>query len=95
MADYTVQMGAVDVSQQELMAATKRIQQLIEQLEQEARSSLAQWEGSVRDFYYVKKAEWDAAAAQMAQAAGRAGSQLGEINQSYNQAERYGTNLWS
>ncbi|KUO17518.1 WXG100 family type VII secretion target [Streptomyces dysideae] len=95
MPDYTVQIGAVDVTQQELMAATRRIQTLITELESEARSSLANWEGSVREFYYVKKAEWDAGAAKMTEAAGKAGVNLSQINGSYNQAERYGTSLWS
>jgi uncharacterized protein YukE len=88
-------MTAVDASQQDLMTATRNIQQLITDLETEARTSLNQWEGSVRDFYYQKKAEWDAAAAKMAEAAGKAGVQLGQINGNYNQAERYGTSLWS
>jgi WXG100 family type VII secretion target len=93
--DYSVQMGAVNVSQEELMQCTQRIQQHIQELEREANTSLNQWEGSVREFYHQKKREWDAAAAQMVQAASKAGVQLGHINSNYNQAERYGTNLWS
>jgi uncharacterized protein YukE len=93
--DYSVQMTGVAASQQELVQCSQNIKTMLEQLDAESRQSLNQWEGSVRELYTRKKAEWDAAAAEMVNAAQKAGGQLGEINAAYHGAEQKGVQIFN
>mgnify|MGYP001083479932 FL=1 len=95
MATYSVQMPSVQSSVEELMTITRNIQQLISDLESRSESSLAEWEGTVRDTYRAKKQVWDRAAEEMSQAAAKASAQLSQINERYGTAERKGQSLWS
>jgi uncharacterized protein YukE len=93
-ATYSVQMPQVAPCQEELNAAHKAIVEAINNLETTTESSLQEWEGSVRDIYRQQKLKWDAATEAMAAAMGKASQALGQINESYNHAEKTGTSMW-
>jgi WXG100 family type VII secretion target len=92
---YSVRMQDIDASAQELRAVTQRIDAIITELESRTEQNLAQWEGSAREFYRLKKKEWDNAVAQMNASAARAALSLNHINESYHNAERRGQSMWS
>ncbi|GAA3760162.1 WXG100 family type VII secretion target [Streptomyces sp. NPDC047002] len=94
MTTYTVQMEQVDFIVGEMQSITQRIAQTLQQLDDQSKNDLAQWQSDARDTYYDAKAKWDAAAAEMQTMATQATQQLGTINEAYGQGERNGVSLW-
>ncbi|BBB02278.1 hypothetical protein RVR_10138 [Actinacidiphila reveromycinica] len=94
MATYTVQMEQVDVIVGEMNAITQRINQALQDLDNQAKVNLAEWTSDAQATYAQVKAQWDAAAADMTQKAALATQQLGSINEYYSQGERAGVQLW-
>src|SRR5690349_6894820 len=91
---YGVDMSQVQTIAVEMESITKQIRLLIQSLEEEAASSLQHWTGDAKATYAECKAKWDQAAYNMAAAAAKATTSLGQINQVYNTGERQGVSLW-
>jgi WXG100 family type VII secretion target len=91
---YGVDMFQVQTIAGEMESITQQIQQLIQSLEEEARSSLQNWTGDAKTTYAECKAKWDNAAHNMAAAATKATTSLVQINQAYNTGERQGVSMW-
>ncbi|MER5525671.1 WXG100 family type VII secretion target [Streptomyces sp. NPDC002677] len=94
MPTYSVDMPQVDTIVGEMNAITQRITQTLSDLESQAQSSLSEWTSDARNVYTEVKAQWDAAAAEMARLAGQATSTLGNINGYYSDGERRGVQIW-
>jgi len=94
MVTYGGDLPRITNSAQELIAITNKIESTITTLENNAETTLAEWEGAVRDTYKQKKLEWDNAAKQMAAAAKRAGANLDHIGQEYVAMENNGVSMW-
>ena len=94
MTTYTVNMSNVAAVAEEMGAIARSIQALLADLDDSTKMNLAEWTSSARDAYNVAKAKWDAAAAQMVVQANNAQNSLGQINDSYAQAEFQGLGLW-
>jgi WXG100 family type VII secretion target len=94
MTTYTVNMSNVAAVAEEMGSIAQYIQGLLDDLDNSSKMNLAEWTSSARDAYNVAKAKWDAAAAQMVVQANNAQNSLGQINDSYAQAEYQGLGLW-
>ncbi|MER7187900.1 WXG100 family type VII secretion target [Streptomyces hyaluromycini] len=94
MPTYSVDMPQVDTIVGEMNAITQRITQTLSDLENQAQSSLSEWTSDARNVYTEVKAQWDAAAAEMARLAGNATTTLGNINGYYGDGERKGVQIW-
>ncbi|HEY3869636.1 MAG TPA: WXG100 family type VII secretion target [Actinocrinis sp.] len=94
MTTYTVNMSNVAAVAEEMGSIAQYIQGLLDDLDNSSKMNLAEWTSNARDAYNVAKAKWDAAAAQMVVQANNAQNSLGQINDSYAQAEYQGLGLW-
>jgi WXG100 family type VII secretion target len=94
MATYTINMGNVAAVAEEMGAIAQQIQGQLEELDSATRVHLAEWTSNARDAYNVAKAKWDAAAAQMVVQAQNAQNSLGQITDTYANAEYQGLGLW-
>lgn len=95
MSEYQFNFALADETRDNMAMITNRIHTLLEDLNSEVQTSLANWESGARDAYNAAKAEWDAAAARMPAALGRAEVALSSISDGYLRVEHYGVDLWS
>lgn len=91
---YTVDRANVDTIVGEMAAITSQLLSTLEQLDNETAVHLSQWTSEARDVYSQVKAQWDSAAAHMAQLANSATSTLGHINEAYTSGEQQGMRMW-
>lgn len=94
MATYTVNMSNVQEVAAQMGVIAQHIQNLLVDLDDGSKQNLAEWTSDARDAYNIAKAKWDAAASQMVDQANRAQNSLGQINDSYANAEYQGLGLW-
>jgi WXG100 family type VII secretion target len=94
MATYTVNMSNVAAVAEEMNAIAGLINTLVQGLDDASTQHLAEWTSSARDQYNVCKAQWDAAAQDMATQAQKAQASLSSINDAYANAEYQGLGLW-
>ena len=94
MPTYTVQMQSVANVVEEMTQVAQQIQTLVDNLDSETQSSLADWTSAARDVYNQARAKWDNAARDMGTQAGNASAILNEINNSYQSAENRGVSMW-
>jgi uncharacterized protein YukE len=73
---------------------TKALLDQLDDLDTLARNSLAGWDDAAREAYAVHKANWDAAAARMPEALGRAESALNELSGGCLRVEHYAQGRW-
>lgn len=95
MVTYYVHMTNVAAVAEEMGAIAKQIQGMLEDMDQSAASTLANWTSSAREAYDVAHVKWTAAAQQMAAQAAAAEASLGQITDAYAEAEYQGLGLWS
>lgn len=77
-----------------MAAYTRAVLDQLAELDALARGGLAGWDDAAREAYAVHKANWDAAAARMPEALGRAESALNEISGGYLRVEHYAHGTW-
>jgi WXG100 family type VII secretion target len=94
MVTYAVNVSNVQEVADEMGAVAKYISGLLEDLDNGAKQNLAEWAGSAREAYDTAKAQWDAAAADMAVQAANAQNSLSLIVSNYANAEYQGLGLW-
>lgn len=94
MATYTVQMEQVDFIVGEMNSITQKINQTLQDLDNQSKMNLSEWTSDARETYAQVKAQWDAAAADMTTKAANATQMLGTINEYYSSGERQGVSLW-
>jgi len=94
MSQYQFNFALADETRDNMAMVTNRIHSLLEDLNAEVQTSLANWESGARDEYNAAKLEWDAAAARMPAALGRAEVALASISDGYLRVEHYGMDLW-
>jgi early secretory antigenic target protein ESAT-6 len=91
---FTVNFPSVTTATEAVMAATKLIDQITDQLEGDAERSLSFWEDTARDMYYVSKKKWDTAINEMTMVLGMSGQVLNDINDNYKGTESKNSMLW-
>ncbi|MDI5963751.1 WXG100 family type VII secretion target [Streptomyces sp. SL13] len=94
MTTYTVQMEQVDYIVGEMNSITQRINQTLQELDNQSKVNLSEWTSDAQQTYAQVKAQWDSAAADMTQKATSATQMLGNINEYYSNGERQGVSLW-
>jgi WXG100 family type VII secretion target len=94
MATYTVQMSNVQEVAAQMGVISGKINALLADLDDGTKQHLAEWTADSQEAYYVAKAKWDAAAADMAVQAANAQNSLSSINDAYANAEYQGLGLW-
>ncbi|MET0135510.1 MAG: WXG100 family type VII secretion target [Kibdelosporangium sp.] len=88
--DYTIGEGFGE----RLGQITTSIKTSLDDLDVKVRGALHLWDGAARDAYNAAKAEWDAAAARMPEALGRAQQSLMSIHEGYGSADNYAKSSW-
>ena len=73
---------------------TASVQAMIEQLNQDCASSLAEWTSTAREAYQTYSGQWTTAANDLPVQAANAQNSLGEITSAYATAEYQGLGLW-
>ena len=94
MSDFTaVNAAAMATGYEDLRAAQQKLRSLLDELEGQLGSSLAQWDGAAREAYRTEKTAWDKDADHMAQVIDKMGSVLNQITENYasNEAKIQGS----
>lgn len=94
MTTYTVHMDNVQAIAEEMGALGKKVQTMIEQLNEGCQASLAEWSSAARDVYQQYSNQWTEAANDLPVQAANAQNALGEITNAYALAEYQGLGLW-
>ncbi|MFH9090394.1 WXG100 family type VII secretion target [Streptomyces sp. NPDC017673] len=91
---YSVDRSNVDTIVGEMSAITSQLLSTLEQLDNQTAIHLSQWTSEAQEVYTQVKAQWDGAAAHMAQLANTATTTLGHINAAYTSGEQQGMRMW-
>lgn len=95
MSDYTMaQFGALQQGEGDFAQIYAQLTSAIDTLDGQLRTNLAEWDGAARNAYYVAKAQWDAAEANMAQVLTNLRGVVGEANVNYTSTEAANARLW-
>jgi ESAT-6 family protein len=94
--DYTyVNFGGMQNGQANFLAALKNFQNALQTLDNNVRTTLADWDGDARTAYESKKREWEAAAQKMATVVQGMGGAIGDSHDIHRTAENQNTALWT
>jgi WXG100 family type VII secretion target len=95
-SEYTRAMFAsLSTGEENFASIYAQVTETISTLDSQLRTNLAEWDGAARDAYYVAKAEWDRAEANMAQVLTNLRGVVGEANVNYNNVEHVNAQLWN
>jgi WXG100 family type VII secretion target len=85
----------MSTGQQDFVAAHSALQNTLDDLERDLESKLAQWDGAARQEYQRAKAQWRAAANDMAMVLQNLGGVIGTGHENFTGAERSGVSIWN
>jgi WXG100 family type VII secretion target len=95
-SSYTrAQFGSLQQGESDFQQIYSQLTSTISTLDSQLRANLAQWDGQARDAYYVAKAQWDAAEANMAQVLTNLRGVIGTAHENYTSTEAANANLWN
>ena|SRR5919108_6402614 len=93
--DYTrAVFGSLQAGEADFASIYSQLQSTISTLDAQLRSSLSLWDGQAQQAYYVAKARWDAAMANMAMVLNNLRAVIGEANVNYTTTEAANAALW-
>lgn len=98
MADssYTLaQFGSLSSGEADFASIYSALTSTINTLDGQLRSSLSLWDGDARNAYYVAKAKWDAAMANMSTVLNNLRGVIGEAGVNYSTTEAANAALWN
>jgi WXG100 family type VII secretion target len=95
VSNYAFNFVQADVTVTEMQQINQRIVTALGDLDAMVQKSIAAWEGSARDQYYVSKGIWDQGAQEMMVAFEQARSTLVQIGDFYGTTEQRSTMLWN
>jgi WXG100 family type VII secretion target len=87
-------MSNVQAIAEEMGTLGSKVQSMIEQLNQDCQSSLAEWTSAAQGAYQTYQAQWTNAANDLPVQAQNARNALEEITNAYATAEYQGLGLW-
>ena len=94
-SDYTMaQFGALQAGEENYKQIYTQLVQTISHLDSQLRSQLAQWNGQAQQAYYVAKAQWDQAMANMQTVLQSLQGVAAEANVRYPTVEAQNASLW-
>lgn len=91
---YRINFPQVEHVTEEMRTISRNITNLLEALDDSAKSNLAEWTSQAQEAYAQSKRQWDAAAADMVQQSIAAGTTLEQIRATYGQAEVTNSGMW-
>jgi 6 kDa early secretory antigenic target len=95
MSEYTrAVFGSLQAGEADYASIYSQLQSTISTLDGQLRSSLNMWDGEAQQAYYVAKAKWDAAMANMAAVLNNLRAVIGEANVNYSTTEAANAALW-
>ena len=95
-SSYTrAQFGSLQQGESDFQQIYSQLTSTISTLDSQLRANLAQWDGPAREAYYVAKAQWDAAEANMAQVLTNLRGVIGTAHENYTSTEAANANLWN
>ena len=94
MATYSVNMTNVQEIATQMGVVSNQVKNLLDELTNNTQSHLAEWSADSRVAFQNAKQIWDQKAADMAMQATAAQNALGQINDTYANAEYQGLGLW-
>lgn len=95
-SDYTrAVFGSLQSGEADFASIYSQLVSTISTLDSQLRSNLAQWDGQAQQAYYVAKAQWDAAMADMQLVLNNLRAVIGEANVNYTTTEAANAALWS
>jgi 6 kDa early secretory antigenic target len=96
MSEYTrAVFGSLQTGEADFAGTYAQLQATISTLDAQLRANLAQWDGQAQEAYYVAKAQWDAAMANMAAVLNNLRGVIGEANVNYSTTEAANAALWN
>lgn len=96
MSEYTrAVFGSLQSGEADFASIYSQLQGTISTLDAQLRSNLAQWDGEAQQAYYVAKAKWDAAMANMQMVLSNLRAVIGEANVNYSTTEAANAQLWN
>jgi ESAT-6 family protein len=95
MSEYTrAVFGSLQTGEADFASTYAQLQSTLSTLDSQLKSSLAHWDGDAQQAYYVAKAKWDAAMANMATVLNNLQAVIGEAHHNYSTTEVSNAALW-
>ncbi|HEX7305454.1 WXG100 family type VII secretion target [Lentzea sp.] len=94
MATYTFNPAMADTVRDEMARVTKLLKTELENMDQQVRLTLADWDDAAKRSYDQAQREWTAAANRMPHSLHAAEVALSEITSGYLKVEHTGMNAW-
>ena len=92
---YEINNAGVNAAIDEMMGATKAIENVVNNLEECCATTLGTWVGEAQTVYRSAMTEWDTAVREMQDLLIRASQTLGDVQQTYQAAELMNADQWS
>ncbi|MFC6882879.1 MULTISPECIES: WXG100 family type VII secretion target [Actinomadura] len=94
--DYTfVNFAGMTTGQADFIAALKKYEAILQDLDRQVRTHLAEWDGDARGAYETKLREWKMASQRMANAVQGMGRAIGDSHDIHLGAEKANTAMWA
>jgi early secretory antigenic target protein ESAT-6 len=88
--DFGVLSGAAG----DISSAASQVQQQLDDLKNQVRPVVAQWEGASSGAYQQAQQQWDTSAADLQQVLASIGTAVAQATEAYQQAEHQNTARW-
>lgn len=95
MTSYEISSVGVNAAIDEMMGATKSIENVVNSLEESCAATLGSWVGEAQSMYTSAMAQWDAAIREMRDLLTLSSQTLGDVHDGYRAAERMNASHWS
>ncbi|MFF8880689.1 hypothetical protein [Streptomyces flaveolus] len=95
MATYTVNWAALNEVLEQLTVVQNEINTMNSEFNTQNTSALNEWQSSVKEAFDAHKTEWNRATANMESLAKQAQTAAEQCREEYQNAVRYGMQLWS
>jgi WXG100 family type VII secretion target len=89
-----VDFGSLAQAHADMMATTQKLQQRLDQLENDLRPLVATWTGQAAELYQAKQRQWHNAAADMQTSLGQLGGAVSQSHDAFQQAEAQNASMF-
>jgi WXG100 family type VII secretion target len=93
--DFTqVNFSALNTGEEDFIVVHNAVVGLLEELDRQLQSNLADWTGDAQHQYHVAKAQWTAAANDMTTAMNKLAQVIGTAHENYTAVEKANAQMW-
>ncbi|MCO6011606.1 WXG100 family type VII secretion target [Actinoallomurus purpureus] len=89
-----VNFTALNTGEEDFVAVHNAVVGLLEELDRQLQSNLADWTGDARTQYHTAKAQWTAAANHMTAAMNQLAKVIGTAHENYTAVEKANAQMW-